>query len=599
MVFLPRLLAPVLAFSSALHGVWATPIAEPDQTLVTRQNNFYAITGVQEGGTAPRLEIRQLENTGRQWNLFILALDRMQRARQSAKLSYYSVAGIHGRPYRAWDGSNGQGGAGYCPHSSNLFGPWHRPYLSLIEQRIHFFAVQIANEFPVGERAAYRQAATTLRLPYWDWASGQVPAIPSSVTSPQIRVTRPNGNQANIANPLYSYRFHPLSPSDFGNFQPMSTYTETKRWPDGTNANANSQNGRVEANIRGSAGSYRSRVYNLFSRRQSYNSFSNHGSGSNGDTLESIHDNIHASFGPNAHMVFVTYSSFDPIFWIHHCNVDRILAMWQSLYPNTYVDPARQRGGTFTIAAGSTQDANSNLTPFHRNAQGQFWTSNSARTTTVFGYTYPELQGNPSEAQLRARINQLYGPQAAGVSRTVAPDAKKIKAKRSPVLDEISVDINLDITPGQTLYEYVAQVVMPLNPLGGTYSVAVFLGEYEPNPLTWMTAANYVGSHSVLAMVDMIDTETLVTGEIVLTQPLLNKFASGDLPSLDQETVLQYVHDNMQWAIEKNGELIDSSEVPQLTVTLISNEVKAAAGEAEFPVLVDTVEHGNVTETMA
>jgi tyrosinase len=521
-------------------------------------------------------------------------MERLQNVGEGKKLSYYQISGIHGQPFTVWDGANGRGGAGYCPHSSNLFGPWHRPYLALIEQRLHFFAVQVANAFPVAQRTAYRNAAATLRLPYWDWASNQVPAIPNSLTSPTITVTRPSGANANIPNPLYAFRFHPLKPADFGNFQPISVYQTTKRWPDGTGPNANSQNNRVEANIRGSAGSYRSRVYNLFAKSQSYNHFSNHGSGSDGDTLESVHDNIHSSFGPNAHMIYLTYSSFDPIFYFHHCNVDRLLAMWQRLYPNTYVEPFRQSGGTFTIAPGSTQDAGSNLTPFHRDAQGTFWTSNSARQVGAFGYTYPEIQDNPSDATLRSRINDLYGPQAAGISPAIAQGAKK----RSPVLDT-DVAIPLDITPGETLHEYVASVTMPLNPLGATYSLALFLGPFVKDPTTWMTDSNYVGSHSILAMMGMLNTEDLVTGEIVLTQPLLKKFAEGSLTGLDQQTVIQYVHDNMQWAIESNGELIDSSRVPKVSVTLLSTDVKAPTSDSAFPTFLGTTEHGNVTETMA
>lgn len=44
--------------------------------------------------------------------------------------------GIHGYPLVDWDGSHSSDGnlqVGYCPHSSNLFGPWHRPYLSVFE----------------------------------------------------------------------------------------------------------------------------------------------------------------------------------------------------------------------------------------------------------------------------------------------------------------------------------------------------------------------------------------------------------------------------------------------------------------------------------
>lgn len=34
-------------------------------------------------------------------------------------------------------------------------------------------------------------------------------------------------------------------------------------------------------------------------------------------------------------MVFFL-SGFDPIFYLHHCNIDRILAFWEHVYPSTY-----------------------------------------------------------------------------------------------------------------------------------------------------------------------------------------------------------------------------------------------------------------------
>jgi tyrosinase len=55
-----------------------------------------------------------------------------------------ALAGIHGRPYTAWDGVNqgpdGSGG-GYCPHGANTFPTWHRPFLVLFEVTTHFFLV--------------------------------------------------------------------------------------------------------------------------------------------------------------------------------------------------------------------------------------------------------------------------------------------------------------------------------------------------------------------------------------------------------------------------------------------------------------------------
>jgi tyrosinase len=35
-------------------------------------------------------------------------------------------------------------------------------------------------------------------------------------------------------------------------------------------------------------------------------------------------------------MTHVPVAAFDPIFWVHHCNVDRLLAIWQTLFPTVF-----------------------------------------------------------------------------------------------------------------------------------------------------------------------------------------------------------------------------------------------------------------------
>jgi tyrosinase len=221
--------------------------------------------------------------------------------------------GIHGVPIQPWDGVTGSGGnTGYCPHDSNLFGPWHRPYMALYEQRIVYYAKKIANEFPAGKKRTNNVAAAeTLRIPYWDWAANISPVLPTAVSSQTIQVTRPNGNKATITNPLYSYHFNPLSASDMGNFRPFSIWDETKREPSGTDANAQSNNAAVASNLESQASSYRSRVYNLMIGKGTYNLVTNHGSGSTGDTFEGIHDGIHAIFGSNSHMLYLSYSAHE------------------------------------------------------------------------------------------------------------------------------------------------------------------------------------------------------------------------------------------------------------------------------------------------
>lgn len=70
-------------------------IAEAPQSLHRRQGSFTPVTGIQEFGVQPRLEIRQLEANTDQWNLYLLGLARFQAVNQTDKLSWYQIAGQH------------------------------------------------------------------------------------------------------------------------------------------------------------------------------------------------------------------------------------------------------------------------------------------------------------------------------------------------------------------------------------------------------------------------------------------------------------------------------------------------------------------------
>ena len=121
-------------------------------TLKSRQNanTPYPVTGVQTGQILPRREIRDLQNNyPDQFNIMILAWQSLQAMDQSDFLSYFQIAGtypsarmtdltregIHGVPAVDWNGVHGQAtdNPGYCTHVSNIFLPWHRPYLALFE----------------------------------------------------------------------------------------------------------------------------------------------------------------------------------------------------------------------------------------------------------------------------------------------------------------------------------------------------------------------------------------------------------------------------------------------------------------------------------
>jgi len=76
----------------------------------------------------------------------------------------------------------------------------------------------------------YAQAAMSWRHPYWDWAaepSDGKSVLPTSMTSPTVTVTMPNGI-GTIDNPLYAYRFHQVSKEHFY-YDPVR-FLDHNRW---------------------------------------------------------------------------------------------------------------------------------------------------------------------------------------------------------------------------------------------------------------------------------------------------------------------------------------------------------------------------------
>ena len=155
------------------------------------------------------------------------------------------------------------------------FGPWHRPYLALYEQIVSKLAQDIVNEFPAGStKTKYQDAVQKLRLPYWDWAAKLSPYFPPSLALPTIGVTYPNGTAATIANPLFSYKFHPFNATEITTKAPD---TETRRSP---GADGQTNMAVVESGFQDDGPSLRTQIYNLLTTYQTYNQFSTFAGGS-------------------------------------------------------------------------------------------------------------------------------------------------------------------------------------------------------------------------------------------------------------------------------------------------------------------------------
>ena len=211
------------------------------------------------------------------------AYAKAQQILDNRGYNYY--AGLHGIPnWYCWHHERTQG----SNVNANLFLPWHRAYL------LHF------------EKAIRDQAPanTKVGLPWWDWSSlrSRTTGVPTAFSAPTA-----NGQP----NPLYRARI--IAPTANPPINRM-----TRRFPGNPSQLPTPQN-----------------VQSLLNLSQ-FNDFSTQ--------LEGYHDGIHGWTGGNngqvgGDMGTVSTAAWDPIFWSHHCMIDRLWYLWQTRHGVSNIPP--------------------------------------------------------------------------------------------------------------------------------------------------------------------------------------------------------------------------------------------------------------------
>jgi tyrosinase len=120
-------------------------------------------------------------------------------------------------------------------------------------------------------------------------------------------------------------------------------------------------NATLDQRLRDILDSQRKALYKILSQYSTFDQFTS-GSCTTGGvgTLELLHGPIHTKNSPG-HMAPSAVTAFDPMFWLHHANVDRQLALYQAVFPNTYMDPCAAGTPTFTIERGEILTADSGM----------------------------------------------------------------------------------------------------------------------------------------------------------------------------------------------------------------------------------------------
>jgi len=187
------------------------------------------------------------------------------------------------RGYQYWAGIHGLPLPEFCQHNSPLFLPWHRAYL-------YFFEKTLQDRVP------------GVTLPWWNWTQAHEEGIPAAYGRKQTPERK--------ANPLSS---SPIQKS--GRRDPR----EAKTWrAPGAPGGLPSPEAvdRVLAN----------RDFFTFQTQ-----------------LENIHGAVHIWTGGT--MQSIETAAYDPVFWAHHCMIDRLWYLWQldhpgARFPAGYLDQA-------------------------------------------------------------------------------------------------------------------------------------------------------------------------------------------------------------------------------------------------------------------
>jgi tyrosinase len=263
-----------------------------------------------------------------------------------------------------------------CQHGSWYFLPWHRGYL-------------IAFEAVVRDAVAKLGGPTDWALPYWNYFKPNQEQLPPAFASPDW----PDGSGNN---PLYV-------PQRYGPDNDGKVYVPM----DQVDLNALGDPGFVGAGSGGSQGF--GGVDTGFS----------HGGRVHGGVETQPHDNVHGLVGGGdnqtlALMSWPDLAGLDPIFWLHHANIDRLWEVWRRI-PTSQGDPTAPNWVKGPASIGER----SFMMPM---PGGQSWTytPGDMGDLSSLGYDYDDISPPAGAPQMVARLQRLGMAAAESIVRSTA-----------------------------------------------------------------------------------------------------------------------------------------------------------------------------------
>ena len=290
------------------------------------------------------------------------------------------------------------------------------------------------------------------------------------------------------------------------------------------------------------------------------------------------------------HMSDVPVAAFDPVFWLHHCNVDRLLAIWQKFNKDKWFDSPYENDPT----------PKTELQPFHYDTAGNIWFSEKCRNVEDLNYQYDDL---------------VAGPDMIDPSTGKVDEQKYLDALREHIYELYpSTSKSIRNQPryrGEAGFnDYIINVVYDRYALGGrAYSIDFFIGSPPERHSGRRQHENFVGT--VYTFSSPIETAAggvacnncktqqeegiLSKAQVSLTVPLLVKaqrhaqaeFSAANLGyglDLEGDGVEGYLEGHLRWEfVELGGRLRDASEFPKTKVAVYKGVGAHPSGTMKLP----------------
>jgi len=241
---------------------------------------------VNKEGIFVRQEVRSLGDDTLEW--YARAVARMWERPATETTSWIYQAAIHGSYDTPKDLYN------QCKHGSWYFLAWHRMYLYYFESIVRAAIVEL-------------DGPADWSLPYWNYAIDREHAtLPPAFREPADAET----------NPLYVVERHQAE-------GPIPGINEgaalSKRITSQAEAEAlactHFIGNTLEEGFGGGRGPYEAKLWEA-----------------TGMVELNPHNNVHNAVGKGGWMSDENTAALDPIFWLHHANIDRIWALWQQSF---------------------------------------------------------------------------------------------------------------------------------------------------------------------------------------------------------------------------------------------------------------------------